>query len=479
MRKALIVWLGLTASGSVAAQSMTPADEPLVSESSLSLPDPGTRSGWIRVEIAVLADDASSTLASETWEATPSVRYPGQWRWLTDLEEQASLLEQFPDASLEVGDRGDLTITLPPPPPPSTQSNLDTAGQVERVSAGDGIDPSIDPMTGQPSDSFPSDRVPLESLGARSEQIVATDDDDWLEPFAEDASLADAAAQMQSADDPNEAASTESQQPAPPVPPPEPPPEPIPFLARPTEMLEDGLDNLRRQRGEGAAIQAAWVQPPGAANLPIVLDRSGEDLLWPRVQGFVELRRGSEFRVGVNFWLNTMGEYLPKGFAMDPPPRAPKRIAVLEPDPEPLIGTELGVGVDLAVAPALQPRGETEATARSKGRQDAIAFIDPETGHKALGSSEDFSADGVDGDSWPYRHLITVADTRSVPENGVRYFDHPALQVVVTWRELTWGEVWSLGEADVAKRTELLAPTDPEEAAEPASVVPPEMQERY
>jgi hypothetical protein len=244
-------------------------------------------------------------------------------------------------------------------------------------------------------------------------------------------------------------------------------------------MLEDGLNALRQQRGEGAAIRAAWVQPPGASNLPIVLDRSGDELLWPKVQGFVELRRGSDLRVGINFWLNTMGEYLPQGFAMDPPPRAAKRIAVLEPDPEPLLGTELGVGVDLAVAPSLQVPKQTDRPATSQSGNEAVAFIDPETGRQKLGNRQNDADTTMDGDSWPYRHLIAVADTRSVPENGVRYFDHPALQVLVTWRELTWGEVWSLGEADAEKTAELMPPDPPADDSEPASVVPPDMRERF
>lgn len=474
MKKALIAWLALAGSASLTAQEMTPAETRLAGDTDLMLPDPGTRSGWIRVEVAVLADDASSTLASETWEATPTVRYPGQWRWLTDLEEQASLLAQFPGATLTVGDRGEVTVALPPPPPPLPEPNPSAAEQLEGTDAAS-VDPSIDPVTGRASETPITDAVPLEALRAQPKQSAASGED-WLEPFAEDASLTEAAAQMQSAAEGPERERVEPSDSELPVEAPEPPPEPIPFLARPTAMLEEGLSALHRQRGEGAAIQAAWVQPPGAANLPIVLDRSGDDLLWPRVQGFVELRRGSELRVGINFWLNTMGEYLPEGFAMDPPPRADQRVEVIEPDPEPLIGTELGAGVDLAVAPTLRAKGESATSGLPRRGNDAVAFIDPETGRQKLGSSENFNEETLDGDSWPYRHLIAVADTRPVPENGVRYFDHPALQVVVTWRELTWGEVWSLGEADAAKRAELMPPT---EKAEPASVVPPDLRERY
>ncbi|MEE4204103.1 MAG: hypothetical protein V2I45_10770 [Halieaceae bacterium] len=474
MKRAAMLWLAVLSALPAVAQQMTPADQPLVAGRERPLPDPDTRSGWIRVEVAVLTDDASTTLASERWEATPSVRYPAQWRWLTDLEEQASLKAQFPGANIDVDERGSITVTLPPPAPSVTEDLTDGAAAIGPDGEPLVLDPTIDPMTGRPSATPSSNAVPLESLGA-AKKSTAEEEEDWLAPFAEETSLTEAAARLEAGMQTAVAENVAVNEPEPPAP----PPEPIAFLSRPTNMLEDGLNALRRQRGEGAAIRAAWVQPPGASNLPIVLDRSGDELLWPKVQGFVELRRGSDLRVGINFWLNTMGEYLPQGFAMDPPPRAAKRIAVLEPDPEPLLGTELGVGVDLAVAPSLQVPKQTDRPATSQSGNEAVAFIDPETGRQKLGNRQNDADTTMDGDSWPYRHLIAVADTRSVPENGVRYFDHPALQVLVTWRELTWGEVWSLGEADAEKTAELMPPDPSADDSEPASVVPPSMRERF
>ncbi len=74
-----------------------------------------------------------------------------------------------------------------------------------------------------------------------------------------------------------------------------------------------------------------------------------------------------------------------------------------------------------------------------------------------------------------------MADTRSVAEGYVRYFDHPLLKIITTWRELTWGEVYQIGAAD-RERAELEAAiddakTDASDAtAPPLSQVPPDQQ---
>ena len=48
-------------------------------------------------------------------------------------------------------------------------------------------------------------------------------------------------------------------------------------------------------------------------------------------------------------------------------------------------------------------------------------------------------------EDWDWRHLVHIADTRSLEAGVVRYFDHPVIKVLVTHKELTWGEVYSQG----------------------------------
>ena len=51
-----------------------------------------------------------------------------------------------------------------------------------------------------------------------------------------------------------------------------------------------------------------------------------------------------------------------------------------------------------------------------------------------------------------YRHAIALRETRSLRQGYVRYVDHPAVQVVATWRELSFKEVYELGEAQRIRR---------------------------
>lgn len=447
------------------AQVVTPVEQTWLPDRQPAPKDPSGRSGWIRVEVAVLTDQRDDILNAETWPATPSVRYPGQWRWLTDLDQRAELMARYPGAAISEDERGAITVTLPPEPDvtePVDDSDAD-------VTPADPV--SIDPLTGMAGQIPATESVPLESLKAAAPQPTASaEDTDWLAPFAAPQSLTDAVEQMQEENGAEASADTEVADDAASAP--EPPPEPVPFLKRPTTLLAEGLERLTSQPHMRAEVQAAWVQPPGAKNLPIILDNSGSASVWPALQGFVELRRGSELRVGVNFWHNTSGNYLPAGFAMDPPPRAAQRVRVNQAAPQPLLNTDLGDELDLAAEPTFRII-DSDVSQQSTDVDYNVSYIDPATGMTVSGNPE---RDGDETNAgWPYRHLIAIADTRTVPENGVRYFDHPVVQVLVTWRELTWNEVWSLGEADAAAIADA-TPSSADEAAR-SSVVPPNLQD--
>ena len=81
----------------------------------------------------------------------------------------------------------------------------------------------------------------------------------------------------------------------------------------------------------------------------------------------------------------------------------------------------------------------------------------------------------------PYRHAIAVSEQRDIREGYVRYIDHPTLQVVATWRELSFKEVYELGESqrirrdiDNLTRTLTAAPktTGPKPEGPPSQVAP-------
>jgi hypothetical protein len=50
------------------------------------------------------------------------------------------------------------------------------------------------------------------------------------------------------------------------------------------------------------------------------------------------------------------------------------------------------------------------------------------------------------------KHAISLVDQRDLREGYVRYIDHPVIQVAAVWRELTYAELFELGEAQRVRR---------------------------
>ena len=111
-----------------------------------------------------------------------------------------------------------------------------------------------------------------------------------------------------------------------------------------------------------------------------------------------------------------------------------------------------------------------------------VEFVDPTTGFfREITAEPDTTNNFSPNETWPWRHFIHVADTRSVAEGYVRYFDHPLLKIITTWRELTWGEIYQIGAADREREELELAIEDAqtdttEPTAPPLSRVPPDKQ---
>ncbi len=209
-----------------------------------------------------------------------------------------------------------------------------------------------------------------------------------------------------------------------------PPALPTPYQALAVEMLKQGLDKLQQQADRAPVTAVAWLQGPGDDGTPIVLDAWQEASDFPIVQGTLTFARDDEAFVAVDLWLNTSGDYLPPRFEAIETPSAPKRVLVIE------------------TAPMKQePAQEAEAP----------QFIDLRTGLNTDGSVSKVDESGATSESAeqtssPYRHAIAVSEQRDIREGYVRYIDHPTLQVVATWRELSFKEVYELGESQRIRR---------------------------
>ena len=449
-------------------------------------------SGWVRIEVAIFADSNAATLNAETWEHAPTLRYPESKRWLTRYDEVKALMDEWGESAVTVNADGSIDVVPEPviePLPEDAQelsNNPDVApngASAAPISVGTQVSME-ELLTEVETDSNSDNELTEEILAGDATVAVSAEDlDDNVDTAAIDAvdifntgDLTDASAQFGStsggfsdnssipgsdinwldgyAIDEENAEDTDM------IAPEEAPPAlPTPYQALPVEILEQGLVKLRQQANRAAVTAVGWLQAPGDDGTPIVLDAWQEASDFPVVQGTVRFARDDEASVTVDLWLNTRGDYLPPRFEPIETPTAPKRVLIIETPP-----------------PEQEPAQEAEAP----------EFIDLRTGLNTDGSvskvdKSDATIKSAEQTPSPYRHAIAVSEQRDIREGYVRYIDHPTLQVVATWRELSFKEVYELGESqrirrdiDNLTRTLTAAPktTGPKPQGPPSQVAP-------
>ena len=205
---------------------------------------------------------------------------------------------------------------------------------------------------------------------------------------------------------------------------------PAPYQALTLEMLKQGLDKLQQQADRAPITALAWLQAPGDAGAPVVLDVWRQASDFPVIQGTIAFRRDEEVTVDVDLWLNTAGDYLPPRFEAIHTPSVPKRVLIIETRP-----TDQGAVYDnQAPEPTNLPTG--------LNLDGSVSGVDEL--HGPIESANQISS--------PYRHAIAVSEQKDIREGYVRYIDHPTLQVVATWRELSFTEVYEIGESQRIRR---------------------------
>ncbi len=340
----ITVWLflggGLAIATSAQTQNLSTMDshqggsEPVWDTTLLENDEP---SGWLSLEMAILIDDRPETLNSEHWPARPSVTYPSSYRRLLVANELEHLAQRYPFSEITRDANGIVTIAMPEP---DAFIARDKQQQLQRARARAAFDESLlqsEQANGPDSQVLPAGEpptvLPLESLATAVEPSRPAIDN--LTAYQSPTAALNTATQ-QPLPASSEAADTlvvaTADEPLlPPIAtttPAEPPPLPTAFSQQPQTMLGAGLRELRRNSGNEVALSAAWLQPPDAPNLPIIIDESGDLPNWPALQGFAELRRGDTLRLGVNFWLNTPGNYLPDNFTLPRHPKGPPGFAL-------------------------------------------------------------------------------------------------------------------------------------------------------
>ena len=465
-------------------------------------------SGWVRVEVAIFADSNAATLSTETWEHAPTLRYPESRRWLTRYDEIKALMDEWGESVVTVNADGSIDV-VPEPVIEAAQENSEPlidgelAGENWETTMGDarlevsddagiavdsilGFDESetltgadtgpsaeidvsdlaelVEPLledalelsnnpdvapngvsadptsvgtqvsmeellseveTGSNADSAAIDAVDIFNTGDLTDasaqfgsmtgglpddSSIPGSDINWLDGYAID---------EETAEDTDTIAPEEA-----------PPALPTPYQALAVEMLNQGLDKLQQQAERAPVTAVAWLQAPGDSGTPIVLDAWQQASDFPVVQGTLTFTRDDEATITVDLWLNTIGDYLPPRFEAIETPSLPERVLIIERSPtdqEPV-----------------QDRESPE-------------FIDLRTGLNTDGSESsvdkpDTTFETAEQTPSSYRHAIAISEQRNVREGYVRYIDHPTLQVVATWRELSFKEIYELGESQRIRR---------------------------
>ena len=415
----------------------------LVSLAPLAAPLPGgfQHSGWYQFEVVVMVDTRAETLESETWPLLPTVGYPARWRWLQDSATQRALETEYPDAVVTSSPAGHLTVRLPAPQIPLWEPDTEilTEGDMSLIDdlivisqgsdtfallaekaseedAGEIESEASRPLLPfekiAPAEEESPPQLVLESLGVAMPNEVGAEAPINI-PFAPEVDAISL--------DPISVVATAI-------------PTPAPFLQRPLDQLAPGLARYRQSREDDVIAAVSWLQGPQSDTLPILLE-TDHDSGYPELQGFIQLvPRGDSWRLGVNFWANTHGHYLPEIFEMPGPPVSPQRIAVLAP----------------AISPNLAAREGSELS--DSERQDTAGgllwtgFDEADPGDKTGSTTMASEIKVPVTPEWPWRHLVHVADTIPLAENRLRYYDHPVIKVLAIWRELSWYELFIEGQ---------------------------------
>ena len=415
----------------------------LVSLAPLAAPLPGgfQHSGWYQFEVVVMVDTRAETLESETWPLLPTVGYPARWRWLQDSATQRALEAKHPDAMVTSSPAGHLTVRLPAPQIPRweadttmlTEGDMSVIDDLIEISQGSDTfgllaEKASDEDAGDTDSEAPRPLLPFEQIASAEEESspllaleslgVAMPGEVGAEapiniPFAPemDAFSLDLISVSATAI-----------------------PTPAPFLQRPLDQLAPGLARYRQSSEDDVIAAVSWLQGPDSDTLPILLETDHDDG-YPVLQGFIQLvPRGDSWRLGLNFWANTHGHYLPEIFEMPGPPASPQRIAVLAPADRPNLDTNQGTDLsdseqqDTATGFLWSGLGDTDSNSNGDNALPATEMAVPLA------------------PEWPWRHLVHVADTIPLTENRLRYYDHPVIKVLAIWRELSWYELFIEGQ---------------------------------
>ena len=411
------------------------------------LPGGFAHSGWFQFELVVLVDTRPAVLNSETWPLTTSVHYPARWRWIQDPALKAALMTQYDSATVSVSPSGHVLVTPPsaappvwePPPPLLTEPEIAMIDELMALRLPTPPEPDITETTAADEllslaneDERQGPLLPFEDAGL-------VDDTPRLTPFESLGITGDVLrGQAPEISIPlalpvEEVTLTPLTVTARRI------PQPATFEKLPLDRLAAGLERYQQQNDDAVLVATSWLQSPDSDSLPILVEPD-TDSTYPVLQGFIQLLpRDNSWRLGVNLWANTDGQYLPSIFEGAAPPPSPQRVTVLS--------------AQASLDPALSHPASIDADNGLPAQVSVpLSPIDTDSSPATLMNESVLPAQPLTGPvpptlaPWPWRHVIHIEDTVPLSENRLRYYDHPVVKILATWRELSWYELYALGE---------------------------------
>lgn len=418
--------------------------------SAAPLPGGFDHSGWYEFEVVILINSEAEVLESQTWPLLPQPGYPSRWRWLMDKTTPPPESDMVKDARIHQSLSGHTMIYEPEiaPAPWLPTNALMTEDDLALINE------LIDLGLGSSREDREASLTPTES--ASSEQIEAPTSNPIL-PFeayeaeagpvpllsleslvlegapanlSQEVSVPFARPEQRAELLPIEVAAKSI-------------PLPATFERLPLSKLAPGLERYRRSNNDEIIAATSWLQGPGNENLPIVIEPESSDR-YPLAQGFIQLLpRANSWRLGLNIWANTQGQYLPDVFTMDPPPPSPPRTTIV---PGHVTGSPQMSGTLSATSTTRLNDGTMIDKEYAQGGGANQRFEGTEQfGEGDLESGVAAVDSAPPPPDWNWRHVIHVADTVPLTENRLRYYDHPVIKVLAIWRELSWYELYLRG----------------------------------
>ncbi len=343
----------------------------------LALPALSQDETWYQVELLVFAHNPADIGAMERWPALPELSYPERYRFVTDPAEVAALADEYDGAS-RLDDRGIQHLTVPAEPVGQLTSDTGGASQV--------FDPEASSRPA--SESHPLQTVTLSGVKR-------------LQPALDYEGLRRRW-------------------------------WPSTFSVLQTERLEFG-PRARGVAGRGGEVlfHQGWVQPVASQEeaLPVIIDRSGDLDIHPRLQGSVTLYRSRYLHLQTNLWLNTLGDYFDLDWQIPAPPLSPpSRVFTVAEAPRSIIQMHPGTAPQPAGTPGNDEVFITEQERAWSGGSITVGesgLLNLETGvlHERLSSRRH--------PPWRWKHAVKMQQSRRMRSEEVHYMDHPLLGVVV------------------------------------------------